>query len=338
MKKLSLINKLIYLINSIFAILLLLGFILPYISPSSFPRITVLSLTIPILFIINILFVIYWLIGLRRQFFLSGVCLLIGFFVSTSFYKLKKQTIKSKNEISIMSYNVRLFNVFNWIDDKEIPAKIEAFVKTESPDFLCLQEFHPLGEDLFNYPYKYIETKGKTKKFGQAIFSKYQIVNKGSLDFKNTHNNAIFVDIVKDLDTIRIYNLHLESLGLNPKKENFGQKNSEKLLKRLTIEFKKQQEQVNLVIAHQKKCNYPMLVSGDFNNTAYSWTYKKIKGNMYDSFLEAGIGFGKTFDIKNFPMRIDFILADKILQINEHKNFKVKYSDHLPVMARIGLE
>ncbi|MCF6350315.1 MAG: endonuclease/exonuclease/phosphatase family protein [Flavobacteriaceae bacterium] len=237
-----------------------------------------------------------------------------------------------------MSYNVRLFNVFNWINDKDIPTKITNFVKVENPDFLCLQEFHPLGENLFDYPYKYIETKGKTKNFGQAIFSKYRIVNKGSLDFKDTYNNAIFVDVVKGLDTIRVYNLHLESLGLNPKKENFGQKNSEKLIKRLTKEFIKQQEQVNLIIAHQKKCKYPMLVSGDFNNTAYSWTYKNIKGDMYDSFLEAGVGFGETFDIKSFPMRIDFIFATKILQINEHKNFKEKYSDHSPVMAIIGLE
>ena len=336
MKNLSLINKLIYAINYLFAIALLLGFVLPYISPKLLPKFAMLSLTVPVLFIVNMLFVIYWLVGLKKQFILSVVCIFIGVFISTPFYKFMKHHNKSKNEVSIMNYNVRLFNAYNWIDDKEIPTKIASFVKTENPDFLCLQEFHPLGENLFDYKYKYI--KSKTKKFGQAIFSKYKIVNQGSLDFEHTQNNAIFIDVVKNLDTLRIYNLHLESLGLNPEKENFGQKNSEKLLNRLTKEFAKQYEQVALVKAHQKACNYPMLVSGDFNNTAYSWTYRAVKNTMQDSFLETGSGFGKTFEIKNFPMRIDFIFADKILQINEHKNYIVKYSDHLPIMATIGLD
>jgi endonuclease/exonuclease/phosphatase (EEP) superfamily protein YafD len=58
---------------------------------------------------------------------------------------------------------------------------------------------------------------------------------------------------------------------------------------------------------------------------------------MKDSFLEAGSGFGKTFEIKNFPMRIDFIFVDEILNVNEHKNYSINYSDHLPILARIGL-
>ena len=106
----------------------------------------------------------------------------------------------------------------------------------------------------------------------------------------------------------------------------------------MSKEFVKQQVQVQLVVKHIKACTYPIIISGDFNNTAYSWTYRTVKGNMHDSFLDAGTGFGKTFEIKNFPMRIDFIFADKILQINEHKNYKIKYSDHLPIMARIGLD
>lgn len=338
MKKLTLLNKSFYIINYIFAILLLLGFVLPYISPSAFPKLALLSLTIPILFIINILFVIYWLIGKKKQVFLSSICLFIGFFVSTPFYKFKKNVKKNDSEISIMNYNVRLFNAYNWIDNKKIPEDIASFVKAENPAVLCIQEFHPIGETLFNYPYKYIKTKTQFKKFGQAIFSKYKIVNQGSLDFKNTQNNAIFVDILKNLDTIRIYNLHLESLGLNPDKENFGQKNSEKLVKRIANEFVKQQAQAQLIIDHQKKCNYPILISGDFNNTAYSWVYKTLKNNMHDSFLDAGVGFGKTFEIKRMPMRIDFIFADKIFQINEHKNYNIKYSDHMPIMATIGLE
>jgi len=55
---------------------------------------------------------------------------------------------------------------------------------------------------------------GKKVKYGQAIFSKFPIVKSGSIEFPNTANNAIYADIVKGSDTIRIYNVHLQSLRI----------------------------------------------------------------------------------------------------------------------------
>lgn len=343
LKKRTLIDKLIFIVNFIFAILLLFSFLLPYISPKSFPKITLLSLTVPILFIVNVLFLVYYCIkGLKRQLFLSGICLLIGLFVSTPFYKLKRKILKSEHELSIMNYNVRLLNAYEWTDDKEIPSKIEKFVKEENPDIICMQEFHLLGKNLLNNYEKFIKTKEGKNKIGQVIFSKYKIINRGSLDFKNTQNNAIFIDFVKELDTIRVYNLHLESLGLKSEIDQFDNEIpdefAKKLINRLKRQFSRQQEQVDLILEHQKQCHYPTLVCGDFNNNAYSWTYKKIKGDMQDSFLEAGSKFGRTFSFNKFPMRIDFVLVDKILQVNEHKNYNVKLSDHYPIMVRVGLD
>jgi len=335
LKKLSFINKLIYFINYIFAILLLVGYVLPYLSPKYALSLSVLSLTVPALVIINIVFVLYWLIKFKRQFILSLVCLVFGYFASTPLYIFSTEKKTANNEISIMNYNVRLFNNYKWIKDEKIPLKIKEFVNTENPDILCVQEFHT--SSLIEYPFKYIQIVKGNNHFGQAIYSKYNIINKGSLDFKHTYNNAIFVDIVKNRDTIRIYNLHLESLGLNVNKENFGQKSSEKLLKRLSKEFVKQQSQVEQIIAHKNKCKYPVIISGDFNNTAYSWTYHKLINNMNDSFIETGKGFGKTFELKKIPLRIDFIFADKAFIFTKHKNYNKKYSDHEPIMAKIGV-
>ncbi|WP_392347230.1 hypothetical protein [uncultured Polaribacter sp.] len=52
------------------------------------------------------------------------------------------------------------------------------------------------------------------------------------------------------------------------------------------------------------------IVCGDFNNTSYSWMYTKISTNKKDAFIEAGKGFGQTYNYW-FPMRIDFILTDE---------------------------
>lgn len=335
MKKLNLINKLIYLINNVAAILLLIGYTLPYISPKFASSFSVLSLTVPVLMILNLLFVIYWLVSLKKHFLLSLVCLAIGYFVSSPLYKFSNKTNQANNQISIMTYNVRLFNKFDWIKDRKIPSKINDFVKNENPDVLCIQEFHPSSP--INYPYSYIHTAKENPHFGHAIYSKFKIINKGAFDFKNTSNNALFIDVVNGLDTMRIYNIHLESHRLDINKQNFDQKSSEKLLKRLRREFVKQQEQVEQIIAHKSKCRYPVILCGDFNNTAYSWTYNKLISNMKDSFIDVGTGFGKTFDLKHIPMRIDFIFADKAFIFTAHKNYNIKYSDHEPIMAKIGV-
>ena len=67
MKKLSIIDKFIYFINTLLALALLVSYLLPYISPEKFPFLAILSLFVPALILINSLFVLYWLIKLKKQ-------------------------------------------------------------------------------------------------------------------------------------------------------------------------------------------------------------------------------------------------------------------------------
>ena len=67
MKNLNFLNKIIVLINSVVAVLLLLSYGLAYVPPKTFSLISVLSLTVPLLIVLNIGFVVYWLIKLKKQ-------------------------------------------------------------------------------------------------------------------------------------------------------------------------------------------------------------------------------------------------------------------------------
>jgi len=335
LKKLTLGNKIIYLLNGIFAVLILLSYLIPYIKPSFFPVISALSLFVPVLLIINILFFIYWLFGLKKQLMVSLFCLLLGFGYATSFYKFKSKNIVSPTQTSIMSYNVRLFNIYNWIKDSETKNKLINFIIKKNPDILCLQEYHPQKQLEKSYPYRYEDFTDAKNKSGLVIFSKYPIVGQGSLDFKNTSNNSIYVDIVKKHDTLRVYNIHLESLHINPAKENLSKDNSQRLLKRIGKTFSKQQAQVLAIKNHVEKTAYKTVLSGDFNNTAFSWAYRVLNADFNDAFSKAGKGFGTTYSFKHLPLRIDFIFVDRDINILNFKNFNVKYSDHYPIESRI---
>ncbi|SNR39205.1 endonuclease/exonuclease/phosphatase family protein [Lutibacter flavus] len=335
MQKLSLVDKLLFIVNSLLATMLLISFLSYYISPNTFSFISFISLSIPFLIILNLLFIIYWILKLKKQFLLSTIILLIGFQFITKFYSFSEKKVLLTNDLKVMSYNVRMFNLYNWIDEKNVDQKIYDFIKEKSPDILCIQEFHPSKELDIKYPYQYVKIRTNHNNFGHAIFSKYKIIKSGSLDFSNSSNNAIFADIVKDKDTIRVYNVHLESLKINPKEETLTQENSEKLRIRVEKAFKKQTNQADLILLHQEKATYKSIICGDFNNNAFSWVYNTLKTNKNDAFEVAGKGFGKSFDY-HFPFRIDFILTDKKFEVNNFKTYDVKYSDHYPIMARIN--
>ena len=327
-------NKIVILVNSILAILLLLSYLLPYISPEAVPVFTIISLAVPVLFASNIFFIIYWIIKLKKYFTISLITIILGIGYISNIYKFSEKEIFLNDDLKIMSYNVRLFNHYNWTSDNTIVKKISSFISEKEPDVLSIQEYYEAEELQLKYPYQFIKTKSNFSKFGLAIFSKYRVVNKGSLDLKSSANNIIFVDILKGKDTIRVYNIHLESLKMNTSKENFGEQNSEKLIQRMKASFKKQAKQVELFLEHEKKWNGRKILCGDFNNSAFSWVYRELSKNKQDAFKIAGGGMGKTFNYL-YPLRIDFILVDNTFEVNNFKTFEVPYSDHFPILARL---
>lgn len=337
MKKRSFLDTVLFFINSLLAIMLLFSYLLPFVSPNTVPLFAVLSLSVPVLFLLNILFAIYWIVRLKKQLILSTSIVILGFGYMSSIYKFSEKKVLLNDDVKVMSYNVRMFNIYGWKKDDSISQKISHFINEQNPDILTIQEFYDADNLEISYPHKYVKAKSKINKFGLAIYSKFPIVNSGSLDFKNTSNNIIFTDIVKGQDTIRVYNVHLESLGIKPDEENFGQKSSEKLIGRIKTAFKKQAIQTEQFLNHQKKWKGKVLVCGDFNNTAFSWVYRQFVKNKKDAFRVAGKGLGKTFDY-SYPLRIDFILADTNFDINYFTTFNVKYSDHFPILARINFK
>ncbi len=339
MKNLSFIHKIVFFLNNIVALLFFASLTLPYISPKSFPLLSIMSLAVPLLLFAHVLFIIYWLLaGLKKQFLLSFLSILLAIGLSFFPYKFNSREVVSGSSFGVMNFNVRLFNKYEWITSDQVPAEISNFIKKEAPEIVTLQEYTNNNDFSISYPYQYKKLNRGKKGIGLAIFSTFRIVHQGSLDFENSNNNAIFIDVIRNDDTIRVYNVHLESFGIKPDSVdlNIDETRSRKLIYRLKNSFTKQQDQVEKFLEHYSTCHYKTIISGDFNNTAFSWAYRKLKGDLNDSFIEAGEGFGKTYPFNTYPLRIDFILSDKKFKVNQHKNFEIKLSDHEPVMARFS--
>ncbi len=336
-KGLNLFLKLTYWFNVIFAFLLLLACIAPYTTSDIFSFLSLLSLIVPYLVLANIIFLLFWMIKRKRQLLISLSALLLGYFTQGTFVKFFSSNGQLKDsDISLLTFNSHGSMGVRWSRIPSYNDEIADFVVQQDADIVCFQEFRSsMDKNLKQYQFNY-QTPYQSGRSKQAIYSKYKILGTGSLDFPNSGNNAIYVDILIKRDTLRIYNLHLQSLIV--RLGSFKREQSQRLYKRLSKTFQKQQVQANLVIEHSRSVNYRKIICGDFNNTAFSSVYKIIKGDMNDSFHEKGSGFGNTYLFKFLPFRIDFILTDSEIEIKSHKNFDVRLSDHTPVMASFRLK
>jgi endonuclease/exonuclease/phosphatase family metal-dependent hydrolase len=341
MKKLSWFNKLMLFFNIVLTVLTFIAYILPFLAPKIFPILSVFTLILPMMLVFNFLFFMYWLVQMKRQMLLSGIVLLLGITFINKFYKFSTDAQpESPEDFTVMSYNVRMFNIYDWLPRADVPDSIRSFVRAKKPDIICFQEYASLDRAMFkSYPHKFIYSNDDKYKTGQAIYSKYPIVDNGQIKFPNSSNNAIYADVKKGNDTIRIYSMHMQSIKISPDiHESINEQKSKVIFRRLSEAFAKQQYQAELLEKHKAQCPYPAIVCGDLNNSAFSYVYRIIKGDMNDAFEEAGSGFGKSYNYKYYPARIDYILTDEKLEVKEFATFdSIVNSDHFPVMARLAL-
>jgi len=202
------------------------------------------------------------------------------------------------------------------------------------------------------YPYSHIWYKTQTKKhsWGAATFSKYPIINKQKIDYESVYNISIYSDIVIDNDTIRVINNHLESnkfsLADIKKYIELNEKFSGDELKNISLMFSQKLGAAYKIRAAQAitvrktidSSPYKIIVCGDFNDVVESYTYNKIKGRLQDLFTSTGWGYRYSFRTNGMFVGIDHILLDQKLVPLSLEIPRKKFSDHFPIIGRIGIK
>ena len=350
-----------------FAVLaLLLSFTAQYISPQTFWPLAFLGISYPVLWVLNLVFIVFWSIQMRWWALLSGIAVLLTVPNVTGMVHVNFSKKGVNNtDIKILDYNCMLFDLYNWSHNKQSRKIIFEMLQSESPDILCLQEFYTSEQPkdfhnadtlvtflkAKNIHAEYTTTLRTFDHWGVATFSKYPIVRKGKIVFNTRSNNiCIYTDVRINNDTVRIYNAHLASIsfgkreykfidGLNNKEYNDSNlTESKNIIKRLKNGFLKRAEETEMIAAHMKNCRYKIILCGDFNDTPSSFAYHVLSENLKDAFKEAGNGIGKTYN-GNLPLlRIDYILYDKAFSCNSYKRIPESLTDHYPISCYLHLK
>ena len=317
-------------------VLLLLLQLIAMGSISSIISISIFSLVVPLLCFVNILFFIFWLIRFQWPFLLFMLAFTIGFREWRLLYQFKDNGINTSKGLSVMSYNVRSFNRFKWLDISNAPKEIAAFITKENPDIISFQEYAiDLAPTFKDYPYLFFTPYTKNGKVGSCIISKLPLYNPQPVLFTESENGGMYVDFLYNKDTLRLYNIHFESLGLNLKDTLLDSHYSKKIRSKINEVFTIQQSQILQVKKIMNGSVFPGIICTDLNNNAFSASYRALSKGMKDSFLLKGDGFGATYQFPYFPLRIDYILTDPIIKTISFKTHSVKLSDHKPISVTI---
>jgi len=353
-------KKLVIGLNFLAALGLLLAYSACYISPEKASWLAFFGLAYPVILFFNVVFVLVWLLLSPRKSLISAVVLVLGFFIHTDFFAWNsKAEVDFQNNLRVITYNVRLFDYYNWTGGKKTKLDIFNQLKERQPDVVCFQEFYytekkgvfetrdtlkkVLGLPFLHDQYSHKLTGNQY--FGLAIYSRYKIVGKGKIEFSTDKNNfAIYSDIVKGDDTLRVFNAHLASIRfkkedyelLESENEKIGLDEGKRFASRLMIAFEKRASQTKELLAEIEKSPHPVVLGGDFNDTPVSYCYQQFAGVLKDAFKQAGSGVSNTY-IGKFPsFRIDYILHSPELSAVEYQKLPEKLSDHHAVEALLA--
>ena len=336
-------KRLLFVVNSFLALCTLFLYTAAYIPPDKLGYFSGITLLTPLAIAFNFFYVLFWGIRLNKKVFLSIIILLINFTGILKFVNVNFSSVSDQNNariIKLMSYNTHGFRAPK--TGENFHEKVLDLINIENPDIVVLQETYK-NEKLEGIIKRYknhnklnVDNGG----YSDIILTNHNIINSGlvELHYDNAKNYAPFADIAIKKDTVRIYNLHLASFQFSQDPEVLKNTSRKEMVKRLNKVYVHQKNQVETLKNHFSKSPYPVSIMGDFNNNAYSYIYRKfIKyGNLKDSFVEAGSGFGSSFDFSYFPTRIDFILVPEKVEVLSHKVVRTKnWSDHYPIFSEI---
>lgn len=358
-------------VNVTAAILFLLGCYGYLLNPKYFWPIGFLTLTTFYFLLILIAFIIFWLFIKPKRILISVVAIIFAPKPISNIVPLRLSSSFTKEKpnkaLRIMTWNVAQFNIMEDKQHPEVKSQMLNTINEYEPDIACFQEMvaedstiknhghvdeflEKLNYKNYFYSYNVKEDFWGYAHFGIIIFSKYPIVNKQTVSFYPNDYNSIFqyADVVKGEDTIRVFNIHLQSLRFSKENlkyietptvedEDKALKESKNIIAKFKRGFLKRQVQADRIRTEIDKSPYPVIVTGDFNDVPNSYAYHTIGGNMNDAFVEKGWGLGRTFSGISPVLRIDNIFVDKKMKVLQFNLLKKKLSDHFPIIADVQM-
>lgn len=354
-------SNLMRIVSFFLIVALLISYLTPLIHPQNLWFLPFFGLGYPILLLLANLTIVYWAFKRSIRWVLTLlIIVLIGapyFMRLFAFGESIDVPPNAKTSLTILSNNVQIFDLYDENREKKYATRdsIFKYALSQEPDIVCFQEFYNKDnptdfqtESLFikefqaiDYHQRYIYKKVGRQHFGVTMFSRIPVIAKGDVNFElnddSNYNFCIYMDVVKNKDTFRVYNAHLQSFRISKIEPDTTKRDVVKnIVKKLKTTFPKRADQAISINEHIKNSPYPVIICGDFNDTPISFVYNQFHNHLTDAFLSCGTGIGATYVGKLPAGRIDYIFHSPELVSSNFITQKNVFSDHRAVSCTIS--
>ena len=305
---------------------------------------------LPLLIAANVVFLIYWLV-LRRFHWacmpLITILCCIPYMGTLFQFGSQDEKADAQPGMKIASYNVAMFGRET---SGFMAQDILSEMKKQKVDIACMQEYNDFAGDKRNsdsykeyFPYMVVGNSD------MVIYSRYPIVKSENIPFEMTNNSAMWAEIKYNDQVYRVYNVHLETTGINGALHKAAKQEANGIevpnnafmnyvYGKYTVGMIARSGQANQLAMNMRESEVPVIVCGDFNDVPYSYVYNTMLGDKIDGFKECGSGLMNTFRGGKKQVRIDYIFHDKSMKGISYYKKELSYSDHYPIFMRIGVK
>lgn len=360
--------------NVCLSISMLLLYLLPFSNQRFSWFINLFALILPFLLILQIGFLVFWLFAKRKLVWIPFITLLLCWSLVGSligFHPAAKKKAKEDVDFRVATWNTHMFNFFE--NNGRLDAGMIREAKGFRADVFAAQEFvfsldssSPISLEKVKQRlgFKYVvaandrafgvhtNIKQKNERyhpFCVAIFSNHPILQwKKVQSLKEYNHTFLWADILVNTDTIRVFNIHLQSMHFGKNEyefiENIDQQDMDKvqsasknIIRKMRSAYLLRSSQALDVKTEIDQSPYPVIICGDMNDVPNSYAYQTISKNLYDSYTEKGWGMGRTFQFLSPTLRIDYVLHSKKLKLKQVQIIRPSPGDHNPVIADFNL-
>ncbi|HRN78810.1 MAG TPA: endonuclease/exonuclease/phosphatase family protein [Ferruginibacter sp.] len=364
-------RNLLIVLNVIASLLFLAGCYAYLFPPDKYWFIGLLAIGALYLLLIQLMFLGMWLFIKPRMCFIGILTLALAWKPIQHLFQFrlpaKFEMSKVPGQFRVMNWNVEHFEIGKQKNGGVEKQMMLQLIRKYQPDIAFFQEmvgsetnpgainYIPFFRDTLGFADYHFTYNNKLDydddhHFGIILFSRFPILNKKEISYNPNDYNSTFqyADILVGNDTIRLFNLHLQSLKLDKANRHYLQqpgitgeeniRNSKSIIAKLKRGFERRARQSERIRQAIEASPYPVIVCGDFNDVPNSYAYHTIGKSLNNAFAAKGSGIGRTYAGISPTLRIDHVFAGNQFHIRQYTRIKKELSDHFPVVADLEIK